>query len=212
MWNWLKNIFSSENNKIDPEMKYLIVGLGNIGADYDGTRHNIGFDVVDELARRHGVTEWDISGGAMFSEIKVKERHLTLIKPTTFMNRSGSAYKNWVGKLKVKLSNTLIIVDDLHLDLGDLRLKSKGSDGGHNGLKDIARVVGNTSYPRLRVGIGKDFRPGQQVNFVLGKWKPKEEKVLPEIIDFSADAVESYVSIGSKFTMEKFNRSYKDRS
>lgn len=211
MWSWIKNIFSSSQDKIDPDMKYLIVGLGNVGADYEGTRHNIGFDVVDELARRHEAPEWDISGGALFTEIKYKGRHITLIKPTTFMNRSGSAFKNWVGKLRVNLSNTLVVVDDLHLDLGELRLKNKGSDGGHNGLKDIARVVGSNIYPRLRVGIGKDFHPGQQVNYVLGKWKANELKDLPEVIDFAADAVESYAAIGAKFTMEKFNRSFKKK-
>lgn len=186
-------------------MKYLIVGLGNIGEEYEGTRHNIGFDVVDELAVRHDA-KWELGRHAFYTEIKVKGRHLTLIKPTTYMNRSGAAIAHWGNNLKIQRNNILVVVDDLHLDLGTLRLKKKGSDGGHNGLKDIARIMGGANYMRLRVGIGKDFRPGQQVNFVLGKWKPKELKEIPEIVSRAADACESFVSIGVNFTMEKFNR------
>lgn len=204
MLDWLKNIFRKEET-IDIDMKYLIVGLGNIGEKYEGTRHNIGFDVVDEIAERKEVS-WDIGRNAMFTEFKMKGRQVTMIKPTTFMNLSGKALSYWVKEKGVKLSNTLIVVDDLHLDLGVVKLKLKGSDGGHNGLKDIARVVGNTSYPRLRVGIGKKFRPGQQVNFVLGTWKKSEQDDVAQMIQKSADAVESFISIGSKFTMEKYNR------
>lgn len=205
MFNFLKKIFAkSEREEIDITMKYLVVGLGNIGADYVDTRHNIGFDVVDKIAKDKGA-EWKAGSQASYCEVKHKGRHITLIKPTTYMNRSGNALTYWMSKTKVSRDNVLVIVDDLHIDFARLKLKSKGSDGGHNGLKDIARVWGNQGYNRLRVGIGNDFHSGQQVDFVLGKWNKKEQEKLPTLIERAAEATLSFTAIGMKFTMEKFN-------
>jgi len=185
-------------------MKYLAVGLGNIGGEYDDTRHNIGFDVVDYLADQHeGKWKTDTLGDVC--EIKHKGRTIVLLKPSTYMNRSGKAVNYWMTKKKIQKENLLVIVDDLHLDLGKLRLRAKGSDGGHNGLKDIQQVLGGTNYPRLKFGIGNDFHSGQQVDFVLGKWTSEEVDIRQKMIKKAADATKSFASIGIKFTMEQFN-------
>jgi peptidyl-tRNA hydrolase, PTH1 family len=188
----------------DP-MKYLIVGIGNIGKDYEGTRHNVGFDIVDTLADKHGGS-WDSDTYAFYSEIKVKGRTLILIKPTTYVNLSGKAVRHWMTKHKIEKPNILIVLDDLNIDFGTLRLREKGSDGGHNGLKSIDQMLGGNDYARLRVGIGNGFSKGRQVNFVLGKWSKEEEKDIDSIKDHAADACVSYCSIGTKFTMEKYNK------
>ncbi|MBP7644271.1 MAG: aminoacyl-tRNA hydrolase [Saprospiraceae bacterium] len=186
-------------------MKYLIAGLGNIGPDYAGTRHNIGFEVLDTLAQKFSAS-WNLDNLAGVTEIKHKGRTLILIKPTTYMNKSGKAVNYWIQKHKIEKENVLVVLDDLNLDFGTLRLKTKGSDGGHNGLKDIDLSLGGNDYARLRIGIGSEFRKGQQVDFVLGKWDKAELKDLPFILESSADAVLSYASVGPKFTMEKFNK------
>ncbi|HRO09693.1 MAG TPA: aminoacyl-tRNA hydrolase [Saprospiraceae bacterium] len=186
-------------------MKYLITGLGNMGAEYDHTRHNIGFDVVDYLANDAAV-KWEQNTNGDLAEIKFKGRTLILLKPTTYMNLSGKAVKYWMEKLKIQPENLLVIVDDLHLDLGKMRLRDKGSDGGHNGLKDIQNKLGHNQYIRLRMGIGKDFRPGQQVNFVLGKWKQHEKESVEIMIEKAAKAVKNFVTIGMKLTMDELNR------
>ena len=204
MFTWLKNIFKNPNPVPDP-MKYLIVGLGNIGAEYQHTRHNIGFDVVDYLAKEAGVSFRQETHGDM-AEIKYKGRTLILLKPSTYMNLSGKAVKYWMEKQKIQPENLLVIVDDLHLDLGKMRLRDRGSDGGHNGLKDIQDKLGSSHYIRLRMGIGQDFRPGQQVNFVLGKWKPNEEADVEKMISKASDAVKNFTTIGLKLTMDSLNR------
>ena len=186
-------------------MKYLIVGLGNMGYDYDDTRHNIGFDVVDYLAKEFKLTYKNATLGDV-TEFKHKGRTFVLLKPSTFMNLSGKAVNYWMNKHQIQQSNILIILDDLNLPYGRQRIKGKGSDGGHNGLKDINRVLGNQNYTRLRLGIGNDYHKGQQANFVLGKWTAKEREKLPTIIKTAAETIKAFGTIGLKFTMEKFNK------
>jgi peptidyl-tRNA hydrolase, PTH1 family len=204
MFGWISNFFKTETITSDP-MKYLIVGLGNIGSEYEGTRHNIGFDVVNYLAKDAG-SSWSQNTHGDLSEVKHKGRTLILLKPSTYMNLSGKAVKYWMEKHKIQPENLLVIVDDLHLDLGKMRLRDKGSDGGHNGLKDIQEKFGHNNYVRLRMGIGKDFHPGQQVNYVLGKWKNHEIEEVEKMIAKAADAVKNFTTIGLKLTMDGLNR------
>lgn len=210
MWdriqNWLQ-IFRSKSTEIvheDHAMKYLIAGLGNIGSDYENTRHNIGFDVVDQMAKSANVN-FKSENLADIAEIKHKGRFITLIKPSTFMNRSGKSIKYWMQKLGIPKENVLVILDDLNLEFGKIRMRAQGTNGGHNGLKDIELMLGGPDYSRLRVGIGDSFNKGQQIDFVLGKWNRDELKYLPEIIDKCGEAALSFCAIGLKFTMEKFN-------
>jgi PTH1 family peptidyl-tRNA hydrolase len=205
MFQFINNFFKKKKKLKKPDpMKYLIVGLGNMGPDYDGTRHNVGFDVVDYLANEHNVAfKNDMLGD--IAEIKHKGRAIVLLKPSTYMNRSGKAVNYWLQKQKIKIPNLLIILDDLNLPFGKQRLKAKGKNGGHNGLKDIDQILGGNLYARLRVGIGDDFHKGQQVNYVLGKWSAEEKKQLPEIIKKAADTALSFTAIGIEFTMNKFN-------
>ena len=205
MIEFLKSLFSSTPEETYDPMKYLIVGLGNIGSDYDDTRHNIGFDVLDMMAK-DAAASWKQETLGDITEVKHKGRTLVLLKPSTFMNLSGKAVKYWMEKKKIPVENMLVVVDELQLDLGVIRLKAKGSDGGHNGLKDIADKLGSTKYSRLRVGIGKDFRRGQQVDYVLGKWNAKEKDELIEIIPKACEAAKSFAAVGLKFTMENFNK------
>ena len=205
MIKFLKSLFHCTPEETYDPMKYLIVGLGNIGSDYDETRHNIGFDVVDMMAKDAKVS-WKQETLGDVAELKHKGRNLVLLKPSTYMNKSGKAVKYWMEKKKIPVDQVLVVVDELQLDLGVIRLKSKGSDGGHNGLKDIAEVLGSTKYPRLRIGIGKDFRRGQQVDHVLGKWNAKEKDELIEIIPKACETAKSFAAVGLKFTMEKFNQ------
>lgn len=200
--SWIRNIFEVEVEKT--EMKYIIVGLGNIGEEYNHTRHNIGFDVLDEIAEQKAV-KFKVESYAAVCQVKHKGRIIHLVKPTTYMNRSGKAVKYWMNKYKVDKANVLVVLDDLNLDFGKLRMRAKGSSGGHNGLKDIEQSLGGSDYSRLRVGIGDTFGKGKQIDFVLGKWDKKEQDYLPEIITKSAQASLSFTSIGMKFTMEKFN-------
>jgi len=186
-------------------MKYLIVGLGNMGPDYDGTRHNIGFDVVDHLADQQGVAFKNDNLGDLAS-FKHKGRTFILLKPSTYMNRSGKAVRYWLQKEKISQDRLLVVVDDLNIDLGSIRLRGKGSPGGHNGLKDIDQLLGGNQYARLRVGIGNDFGRGQQVNFVLGEWEPEEQEALQEVIGHCSKAVLAFGTIGLQHTMSEFNR------
>ena len=160
-------------------MKYLIVGLGNIGSEYENTRHNIGFRVLDALAKASNLIFSDGRYGAT-CEMKIKGRTLVLLKPSTYMNLSGNAVRFWLQKENISIENLLVVVDDLALPFGTLRLKPRGSDAGHNGLKHIQQILGTDNYARLRFGIGNDFPRGGQVNFVLGSFPPEEEKILPE--------------------------------
>ena len=185
-------------------MKYLIAGLGNIGAQYENTRHNIGFDVLDHLAKEAGVAFSSNTLGDLV-EIKHKGRTLILLKPNTYMNLSGKSVKYWMDKHKIQPENLMVIVDDKNLDLGKLRLRDKGSDGGHNGLKDVQEKFGHSNYVRLRMGIGKDFHPGQQVNYVLGRWKKEEQPDVDIMIEKASRAIKNFVSIGLKLTMDDLN-------
>jgi PTH1 family peptidyl-tRNA hydrolase len=185
-------------------MKYLIVGLGNLGREYEGTRHNIGFDILDKLAKRFEVQFVD-DNLAFITEFKWKARTFVLIKPNTYVNLSGKAVRYWLQKKSIPQENLLVVLDDLALDFGRLRLRGKGSDGGHNGLKSIDQLLGNQNYARLRFGIGNSFYKGQQVNYVLGKWTNDEQKDLPLYLDTAADCIVSFGTIGLAFTMNQFN-------
>ena len=185
-------------------MKYLIVGLGNPGAEYANTRHNIGFDSLDSLAASEKLVWEDVRHGKM-ATMRVKGKTLLLLKPSTFMNLSGKALNYWMQQEKIPVENVLVVVDDLALDLGVLRIKPKGSDAGHNGLKNIHEVLGHNNYARLRFGIGCNFSKGRQVDFVLGKWSTAEASVLIERIPVSVEMIKSFVSIGLQLTMTAFN-------
>lgn len=186
-------------------MKYLIVGLGNIGNEYEGTRHNIGFDVVDLLAKEmEGSFKPDTH--VTMCTVKFKGRTLILIKPTTYMNLSGKAVRYWIQKENVAIENVLVILDDMHIPFGKIRLRGKGSDGGHNGLKSIDQLLGRQDYPRLRMGIGTATQPGQQVNHVLGRWKTEEREALQNFIEGGVKAVKSFVAIGLARAMNEVNK------
>lgn len=196
MFNW----FKKEPNT----MKFLIVGLGNIGSEYNQTRHNIGFEVLDEWVAKHN-GEWDTGRHALVAKFKFRGKQIVAIKPTTYMNLSGKAVKHWMKAERILLNNVLIITDDLAIDLGKIRLKGKGSAGGHNGLKDIEAQLGTQKYDRLRFGVGADFPKGRQVDFVLGKWKPEEETEVAIQKDRACLAIESWIVKGISGAMNEFN-------
>lgn len=184
--------------------KFLIVGLGNIGAEYVNTRHNIGFKVVDFLADQEGASFETVKFGAL-AEVRVKGRTLLLLKPNTFMNLSGKAVQFWLDKEKIPVENLLIITDDLNLPFGSIRIKAKGSDGGHNGLKSVQALLQTASYPRFRFGISDEFKKGQQVDYVLGVWSDAEKVALKERLDTASQAVKSFALAGLNNTMNTFN-------
>ncbi|WP_119078682.1 aminoacyl-tRNA hydrolase [Chitinophaga alhagiae] len=186
-------------------MKYLIVGLGNIGAEYQHTRHNIGFDVADALARKHGVS-FRSDRLADVAEIRWKGRVLVVIKPTTYMNLSGKAVKYWMDKEKIPVENVLVVLDELALPLEVLRLRPGGSDAGHNGLKSIQEAIATNQYPRLRFGIGNDYPKGRQVDYVLGKWNSREEPVVLQKTDKCVEIIESFATIGLERSMNNYNK------
>ena len=185
-------------------MKHLIIGLGNPGAEYEETRHNIGFKVVDTIAEAHG-GKFSTERHGSVSTIRFKGRTLVLLKPSTFMNLSGKALRYWMEAEKIPSDRILIIADDINLPFEGIRLRAKGSDGGHNGLKSIQSVIGNNVYPRLRVGVGADFGIGTQVEHVLGQWTKEEGLALQEILMKSQKAVESFCTIGLDRTMNSVN-------
>ena len=186
-------------------MKYLIAGLGNIGDEYANTRHNIGFAVVEAMARLSGVS-FQSGRYADLAKIRVKNKSLVLIKPKTYMNLSGKAVRYWLDAEKIPLENLLVIVDDIALAHGQLRLKTKGGDGGHNGLSSIIEILGTEEFSRLRFGIGNDFAKGYQVEYVLGKWTRAEEEILvPKIAD-AVEMVKSFVTQGAELTMTRYNK------
>jgi PTH1 family peptidyl-tRNA hydrolase len=187
-------------------MSFLIVGLGNIGDEYENTRHNVGFKIADELARANNVS-FKLERLAFFAEYRSRGKNIYIIKPTTYMNLSGKAVRYWMTQLKIQPQNILVLLDDLALPFGSIRIRAKGSDGGHNGLKDIDAALGNNNYPRLRFGIGNEFSKGQQVNYVLGKWSVEELKQLDEKVKLSCDAVNSFMFEGIDRAMTKFNKS-----
>jgi len=184
--------------------KFLIIGLGNIGSEYAHTRHNIGFDVLDAFVMKQGGF-FKSDRLADVAEVKWKGKTFICIKPTTFMNLSGKAFKYWMDKEKVEVENTLTIVDDLALPITKIRLRASGSDAGHNGLKDIQLTLGTDAYPKLRFGIGSDFRKGQQIDFVLGKWDTAEKKIVDSKIGKCVEVIESFASIGLSKTMTMAN-------
>jgi PTH1 family peptidyl-tRNA hydrolase len=184
--------------------KFLIVGLGNIGHEYAHTRHNIGFDVADAFVAKHGGT-FKIERLAEVAEVKWKGKIFVCIKPTTYMNLSGRAFKYWMDKEKIPVEQTLTIVDDLALPLNKLRLRASGSDAGHNGLKDIQQTLGSDKYPKLRFGVGNNYPKGMQVEFVLGKWFPEEVPVVNKKITACTGAIEQIAAIGLEKTMNQVN-------
>ena len=207
MLAFLKRLFGLDAPSVpeqDPMKKFLIVGLGNIGPKYDNTRHNIGFAIADALALRHEATFESKKLGDI-AKFRIKGRQLILLKPSTYMNLSGKAVSYWLKQEKVPLENLLVITDDLNLPFGSIRLKKKGSDGGHNGLKDIQATLNTTSYNRFRFGISDKFSKGRQVDYVLSEWTEDEQNALKERLPISADAIESFALAGMDHTMNNFN-------
>ena len=193
-----------KNNIKSVSNKYLIVGLGNIGAEYVNTRHNIGFKIVDFLAKKEGVSFETVKLGTL-AQYKFKGRTFLLLKPNTYMNLSGKAVHYWMEKEKIPLENVLIIADDLNLSFGSIRIRPKGSDGGHNGLKNVNLVLNTQNYARFRFGISDEFKKGKQVDYVLGKWSEEEKEKLPERIEKFSKACLSFVFAGIQNTMTGFN-------
>jgi PTH1 family peptidyl-tRNA hydrolase len=185
-------------------MKFLIIGLGNVGNEYAHTRHNIGFDVIGALVQKHK-GQFRVDRLAYVSDIKIKGKQLVCICPTTFMNLSGKAVKYWMDKEKIAKENIIVVVDDLALPLDKLRVKPGGSDAGHNGLKSIQELLGTTEYPKLRFGIGNDFPKGMQSDFVLGKWKKEEDPIVKNKIDYAVNAIEQFVLQGLTAAMNEVN-------
>ena len=186
-------------------MKYLIVGLGNIGYEYENTRHNIGFRVLDALAKASNLVFTDGRYGAT-CELRLKGRVLVLLKPSTYMNLSGKAVRYWMEAEKVAPENLLVVSDDIALPFGTLRLRPKGSAGGHNGLKNIAELLGTENFARMRFGVGGDFPKGHQVDYVLGEWSEEDRKAMPERLKVFCDAILSFATIGVERTMNFFNK------
>lgn len=186
-------------------MKYLIVGLGNIGVEYAGTRHNIGFNVLDALAGASNAVFTTARYGDV-AEVRYKGRTLRLLKPSTYMNLSGKAVRYWLDAEKIPLENLLVVSDDIALPFGSLRLRPKGSAGGHNGLKNIAELLGTEEFARLRFGVGGDFPRGHQVDYVLGEWTDEERQAMPDRLKVFVDAIRSFATIGTAQTMNLFNK------
>jgi peptidyl-tRNA hydrolase, PTH1 family len=204
MIKWLTNLFSKTEDNNNNMKKFLIVGLGNIGSEYVNTRHNIGFKVLDFLARQETIDFQTVKLGAL-AEYKIKGRTLLLLKPNTYMNLSGKALQYWMEKEKIEKDNVLVITDDLNLSFGTIRIKPKGSDGGHNGLKSIQQTLNTSDYPRFRFGISDEFKKGKQVDYVLGEWDEAEKAKLPERLEIATQAVRSFALSGLEITMTSFN-------
>ena len=185
-------------------MKYLIVGLGNIGPEYINTRHNIGFKILDALANASNITFQD-RRYAFRAEYKFKGRTFVLIKPTTYMNLSGKAVNYWLQKEKIHVDKMLVLVDDVSLPFGAIRLRAKGADAGHNGLKDINLALGHQNYARLRFGIGNDYPRGAQAHYVLSPWTDEEKEKLPERIELAVEAIKSFGTVGIANAMNEYN-------
>jgi PTH1 family peptidyl-tRNA hydrolase len=203
--NWFKNIFTKNTTEENiPMKKFLIVGLGNIGSEYANTRHNIGFKILDYVANAEGISFQTQKLGDV-AELKIKGRTLILLKPNTYMNLSGKAIKYWLEKEKIEKENLLVITDDLNLAFGTIRIKTKGSDGGHNGLKNIQLLLNSTEYPRFRFGISDAFKKGKQVDYVLGEWDETEKEQLKERLTLSAEIIKSFALAGLNTTMNTYN-------
>ena len=203
----IAGLFKLKSNRETPEelmKKFLIVGLGNIGEKYENTRHNIGFKILDQLAEKESIT-FETQKLGDLANFKFKGRTFILLKPSTFMNLSGKAVLYWLTKEKIPLENLLVVTDDLNLPFGTIRIKAKGSDGGHNGLKDIQAKLNTTKYNRFRFGISNSFGKGQQVNYVLGKWSEEENTKLNERLNIAAEAIKSFGTAGLANTMNTYN-------
>jgi peptidyl-tRNA hydrolase, PTH1 family len=203
---WLHQLFKPKETKesIDSMNKFLIVGLGNIGAEYANTRHNIGFKILDFLAKKESLTFETVKLGAL-AEYKFKGRTFFLLKPNTYMNLSGKAVQYWMEKEKIPLEKIMVITDDLNLAFGTIRIRLKGSDGGHNGLKNINVILNTQNYTRFRFGISDEFKKGQQVNYVLGDWDDTEKATLPERLELASEIIKSFGTAGIENTMSNFN-------
>ncbi len=202
---WLTNVFQSNNKESEtPMKKFLIVGLGNIGIDYVNTRHNIGFKILDHFAKKENLTFSTVKLGSL-AEYKIKGRTVLLLKPNTYMNLSGNAVKFWMDKEKIEKENLLVITDDLNLEFGTIRIKPKGTDGGHNGLKNIQLLLQSSEYPRFRFGISDSFKKGKQIDYVLGDWDNVEKEKLPERLDLGVEIIKSFALAGLEETMNLFN-------
>mgnify|MGYP006140173183 FL=1 len=202
--NWLSNLFKKQKQDTISMKKFLIVGLGNIGSEYANTRHNIGFKILDYIANQEGISFQTVKLGEV-AELKIKGRTILLLKPNTYMNLSGKAVKYWLEKENIEKENMLVITDDLNLAFGTIRIKTKGSDGGHNGLKNIQLLLNSTEYPRFRFGISDAFKKGQQVNYVLGEWDTEEKEKLKERLEISSEIVKSFALAGLNNTMNTYN-------
>lgn len=201
---FIKSIFTNKSNPTQPMKKYLIVGLGNIGAEYIHTRHNIGFKILDFFAAKENTTFQTAKLGEV-AQYKLKGNLLILLKPNTYMNLSGKAVRYWLEKENIPKENLLILTDDLNLPFGTIRIKAKGSDGGHNGLKNIQLLLNSTEYPRFRFGISDEFKKGQQINYVLGEWNDDEKQKLTERLEVACEIIKSFALTGLKDTMNNFN-------
>lgn len=206
MIKWLNGLIKKAKlgEKTDFMNKFLIVGLGNIGAEYLNTRHNIGFKVLDFLAKKEGITFETAKFGTL-AELKLKGKTFFLLKPNTYMNLSGKAVKYWMEKENIPLQNILIIADDLNLSFGTIRIRPKGSDGGHNGLKNITLLLNTQEYARFRFGISDEFKKGKQIDYVLGNWDDIEQTKLPERLEVSSEIIKSFGLAGLENTMTLFN-------
>ena len=221
MIKWLNNLFSNtktddninnikqevhehQNKNKNVSTKFLIVGLGNIGAEYVNTRHNIGFKAVDFLAKKEGISFETVKLGAL-AQYKFKGRTYLLLKPNTYMNLSGKAVQYWMEKEKIPQENIMVITDDLNLSFGTIRIRKKGSDGGHNGLKSIQATLNTTEYARFRFGISDEFKKGKQVDYVLGDWDDAEKTALPERLELASEIIKSFGTAGLENTMSAFN-------
>ncbi|WP_194767214.1 aminoacyl-tRNA hydrolase [Tamlana sp. I1] len=206
MWQFLSRLFEKQNliEETNPMKKYLIVGLGNIGEKYENTRHNIGFKVLDFFANKEDLT-FETQKLGDITTYKLKGRTFILLKPSTYMNLSGKAILYWLTKEKIPLENLLVITDDLNLPFGSIRVKTKGSDGGHNGLKDTQLQLNTNKYNRFRFGISDAFSQGRQVDYVLGEWTPEESDKLKERLEKSVELIKSFGLAGINNTMNSFN-------
>ena len=206
MTHWLSKLFSSQKTKdnTDCMKKFLIVGLGNIGAEYVNTRHNIGFKILDFFANKESISFATAKLGAL-AEYKFKGRTFFLLKPNNYMNLSGKAVQYWMEKENIPLENVLVITDDLNLSFGAIRIKPKGSDGGHNGLKNINLILNTQNYTRFRFGISDEFKKGKQIDYVLGEWNEQERTKLPERLELASEIIISFGTAGLENTMTAFN-------
>lgn len=210
MFEFIKRLFQKNRDSVEKSdkadmKKFLIVGLGNIGPEYIGTRHNIGFMIADQLTEDSGAAFSSCRYGDM-SKIRVKNCELMILKPSTFMNLSGVAVRYWMNKEKMPLNQLLILVDDIALPFGTIRIRESGSEGGHNGLKNISDQLGTRNYARLRFGVGNEFSQGRQVDYVLGQFSEDEKKLLPEKINKAVEAVKAFCLSGAAYAMTNFNK------